>query len=136
MAETEIASVDAYVADCEPEAQVALAAIRAALREAVPDGEEIISYRIPALVRGGRPLVYYAAWKTHVSLYPVPAGDEAFEAKISQYRSGKSTLRFRLDRPIPDDVVRDVATRHVEQRRAHDGPPAGPGDAPPRLPPG
>jgi uncharacterized protein YdhG (YjbR/CyaY superfamily) len=51
-----------------------------------------------------------------VSLYPVPAGDAAFERAVAPYRSGRSTLRFPLSRPVPYDLIAETARRHAEQR--------------------
>ena len=69
--------------------------------------------------RGGRPLLYFAGWKRHISLYPAPAGDEALERRLAPYRSAKSTLKFPLSRPVPYDLIAQVA--ELSLRRLEDG---------------
>lgn len=66
----------------------------------------------------GRRLFYFAGWKRHLSLYPVPELDEATAADAAPYLSGASTLKFPLSQPIPHDLVRRVALLHAAQRTA------------------
>jgi uncharacterized protein YdhG (YjbR/CyaY superfamily) len=102
-------SVDAYIGSYPPEVQPILHEVRRTIRRAIPDAEEAISYGIPTFTLGGRYVVYFAGWKGHVSIYPVPGGDEAFEREIAPYRSGKGTLRFPLGRPIPYELIARLA---------------------------
>ncbi len=60
--------------------------------------------------------MYFAGWKRHVSVYPIPDGDATFEAEIAPYRSGASTARFPLGRPIPYDLIGRVPLLLREQR--------------------
>ena len=116
MAGTEFASVSAYIASFPADVAEVLENVRRAILGAVPGAGETISYRIAAVTLGGTPLLYFAGWKRHVSLYPVPAGDAAFERTVAPYRSGRSTLRFPLSRPVPYDLIAETARRHAEQR--------------------
>ncbi len=109
MVEQRFGSVGEYVATFPDPVREALEQVRAALHEAVPGSQETISYHMPTLVHDGRPLVHFAGWKQHVSLYPAPDGDASFEERVAPYRSGASTLRFRVDRPLPVDLVAEVA---------------------------
>jgi uncharacterized protein YdhG (YjbR/CyaY superfamily) len=104
------ATVDDYIASFPPEVQQVLQQVRRTIHGAAPGLEEGMSYGIPTLRRSGRYLVYFAGWKSHVSVYPVPEGDEAFAREAEQYRSGKGTLKFPLAKPIPYDLI----TRQVE----------------------
>src|SRR5690242_610058 len=74
--------------------------------EAVPGAGERISYGIPAVTRDGRDVVFYSAWRGHVAVYPVPGGDAQLEQDLAGHRTGRGTLRFRHDRPLPADLVR------------------------------
>lgn len=114
----EASSVDQYVASFTGDAKAALAEIRRVIRSVVPDGQETITYQMPTVKVGGKALVHFAGWKEHVSLYPVPSGDEAFQRAIEPYRSGQGTLKFPLSRPIPLDLIKQVVSRLLEQRRA------------------
>lgn len=61
-------------------------------------------------------MVYFAAWKHYISLYPVPAGDEAFEHELAPYRSSKGAARFPLGKPIPCDLIERLVALLVSQR--------------------
>lgn len=113
------ATVAAYIAGTPPKARKALKQLRATIKAAAPGITERISYRIPTFDLDGRYLLYIAAFKEHVSVYPVTAGMVARHAKeIEPYRAGKGTLRFPLDAPIPVALVRKLAKVRVAERGA------------------
>lgn len=116
MAEQKFASVEEYVDSFPPYVQKILEEVRRTIRKVVPSAGETISYQIPTITLDGQYLVYFAGWKHHISLYPVPEGDEAFEREIAPYRSSRGTLKFPLDKPIPYDVIERVVAAHVVQR--------------------
>src|SRR5689334_6796235 len=97
MAKTSFESVDAYFA-AQPEAtRAALALVRGAIRKALPGAEEAISYQIPTFKLEGRPVIYFAGWKQHHSLYPASAAlVEAFANELAPYEISKGTIRFPL----------------------------------------
>jgi uncharacterized protein YdhG (YjbR/CyaY superfamily) len=103
-------SVDEYIGSFRPEVRPILHEVRRAIHRAIPDAEETISYGIPTVTLGRRYVVYFAGWKSHVSVYPVPGGDEDFERDIAPYLAGKGTLRFPLGRPIPYELITRLAT--------------------------
>ena len=115
------ASVDDYLASLPPQGREALGTIRAVLHDAVPGADEGISYGMPVLLVRGQPLVHFAAWKRHTSLYPVPDGDAEAQRLLAPYLAERSTLRFPLREPVPVDVVRRVAELHLA-RLGHSGP--------------
>jgi uncharacterized protein YdhG (YjbR/CyaY superfamily) len=84
----------------------------------VPKAEEKISYQIPTFALDGRYLVYFAGWKNHISVYPLPEADEAFERELAPYKSGKGTVKFPLNKPIPYDLIGRLAALLAEQRRS------------------
>ncbi len=113
MAKTNFQSIDEYIAACPPESQDYLQQIRKLIRSLVPDAKERISYQIAAFERNGRNLIHFAGWKKHVSLYPVPAGSEAFERQIAKYVDGKGTLKFALDEPLPIKLIERIVKLHL-----------------------
>jgi uncharacterized protein YdhG (YjbR/CyaY superfamily) len=112
----QFATIDQYIGSFPDDVQVILSEVRRRIRDVVPGAGEAISYRIPAITRDGRPLVYFAAWKRHISVYPVPAGDETFAQEIAPYLAGKGTVRFPLDKPIPYDLIERLVTFLVQQQ--------------------
>jgi uncharacterized protein YdhG (YjbR/CyaY superfamily) len=109
-------SVDEYVASFPPDARAVLEEVRQTIHRAVPEAEEAISYQIPTFKLDGRPLVYFAGWKHHISLYPVPEADGPMAERLARFQTGKGTLRFPLDEPVPYDLVAQVAARLLSAR--------------------
>jgi len=114
MAKTNFQSINEYIAACPPDSQAYLQEIRKLIRALVPDAKEKISYQMAAFERNGKNLIHFAGWKQHVSLYPVPAGSEAFERQIAKYAGGKGTLKFPLDEPLPIKLIERVIKLHLD----------------------
>jgi uncharacterized protein YdhG (YjbR/CyaY superfamily) len=113
----QFASIDEYIRSFPGDVQTILQEVRRRILHVVPAAEETISYNIPTITLDGRHLVYFAGWKKHISLYPLPKADEAFEREIAPYKAAKGTLRFPLAEPIPYDLIERVVERHLQQRR-------------------
>ena len=110
MATTDFKSVDEYIATHPEDVQAVLQLVRSTIRKAVPGAEEVISYQIPAYKLHGRPVLYFAGWKQHYSLYP--ATDhvvEAFEDDLAPYEVNKGTIRFPLSQPVPVKLIEGIA---------------------------
>lgn len=101
-------SIDAYIADFPDNVQPVLEKIRAMIRTAAPDAEETISYRIPTFKLNGTYLIYFAGFKTHVSLYPILDKCPGFEEEVAPYRSGRATAKFPLDQPVPYPLIAKI----------------------------
>lgn len=114
-------TVDEYIATFPPEVQAVLSRIRAVVRSAAPDGVETISYRMPAVTFHGV-LVYYAAFKAHIGLYPPVTGDAALQAAAAPFAGAKGNLRFPLDQPIPYDLIERIVRHRVVHNLAHNSP--------------
>lgn len=98
-------SVNEYVSTLPENAQKAMGEIIAAIKENVPDAEEHISYNMPAFKVNGEYFIHFSAWKKHIGMYPIPAGNEAFQKEIEPYRSAKSSLNFPLDKSMPIKLI-------------------------------
>jgi uncharacterized protein YdhG (YjbR/CyaY superfamily) len=110
MAKTDFKSVDEYIAS-QPEAvRGVLKRVRSIIRKAAPGTEEVISYQIPAYKLHGRPVLYFAGWKQHFSLYP--STDRlvaAFKDDLASYEISKGTIRFPLSEPVPVKLIEGIA---------------------------
>ena len=98
-------TVEEYISSFPGHVQAILQQIRATIREVAPETEEKISYQMPTITLNGHNVAHFAAWKDHIAVYPIPDGDDAFEAEIAPYRSVRSTARFPLTDPVPYDLV-------------------------------
>jgi uncharacterized protein YdhG (YjbR/CyaY superfamily) len=108
-------SIDDYIASFPDEVQARLQKIRQAILEMAPEAQETISYQIPAFNFMGRQLIYFAAYKNHISLYPAPRGNEAFKEALSIYQGGKGTVQFPHDQPLPFDLVRRIVEFRMQE---------------------
>ena len=109
-------SVEDYLADLPEDQRAALEKLRKTIRAAAPQATEKISYAMPAFEQNGRFLVSYAAFKDHCSLYPASAAVmEALGDELEPYFSGKGTLRFRADEPIPAALVKKIVRVRLQE---------------------
>lgn len=113
-----IRTIDDYIAGFPGGIQKTLSGLRRAIRAAAPAAVERIAYRMPALYLDG-PLVYFAAFKDHISFFPTSSGVEAFRHELSPFEISKGTIRFPLGRPLPLKLIaRIVRFRVAENRNA------------------
>ena len=103
-------TIDEYISTFPADIQPILEKVRQAIHKAAPEVAETISYGIPTFNLNGKHLVFFAGWKHHISLYPISAGDQAFQQELSQYKRAKGTIQFPLDNPIPYDLVEKIVT--------------------------
>ena len=107
-------TVDEYIAAFPPEVRRILQRVRRVARAAAPEAREVISYRMPALKQNGV-LVYFAAFKNHIGLYPPISGDADIAKAVAPYAGEKGNLRFPLDEPIPYDLIARITALRLKQ---------------------
>ena len=108
------ANIDEYIASFSPDVQAILERIRRTIRRAAPAAEDDHQYRMPAF-RQNSILVYFAAFKKHIGLYPPVRGDAKIEEAIAPYSGRKGNLRFPLDQPIPYVLIKKIVKLRVKQ---------------------
>src|SRR5262245_46087953 len=107
------ADIDSYIALFPADVQVVLEKVRQTIKHAAPGAKETISYQMPAFKQNGI-LVYFAAWKHHIGLYPPVAGDKTLEKAVARYAGPKGNLQFPLDESIPYDLIERVVKLRVK----------------------
>lgn len=111
-------TIDEYLAPLSSEKRAALEKLRKAIRSAAPGAQECISYGIPAFRLGGRLLVGFGAAANHCAFYPGSHPLEAHRHELEAYDTGKGTIRFRPDRPLPVALVRKLVKTRIAERAA------------------
>jgi uncharacterized protein YdhG (YjbR/CyaY superfamily) len=107
-------SIDEYIAAFPKNVQSILQDVRQAIREVAPEAEEGISYQIPVFKLNGD-LVWFAAFKDHIGLYPRASAIDAFRDKLSAYEISKGTVKFPLNKPIPLHLIKEIVKFRVKE---------------------
>ena len=89
--------------------------IRLLIKRTAPGAEETISYGIPTFDLNGKHLVHFAGYAGHIGFYPIPIGMEAFKQELSGYKTGKGSVQFPLDKPLPRDLIRRIVEFRVAE---------------------
>ncbi|MEO8414238.1 MAG: DUF1801 domain-containing protein [Ginsengibacter sp.] len=100
-------NTDDYIAGFPKDIQQTLQEIRATIKKAAPKGEEVISYSMPAYKLNGI-LVWYAANKSHIGLYPTPGPIKFFKDDLAGYKTSKGAIQFPIDKPMPLDLITKI----------------------------
>jgi uncharacterized protein YdhG (YjbR/CyaY superfamily) len=108
-------NIDEYIAGFPIDVQKTLQKIRMTIKKAAPEAEETMSYKMPTFNLNGKYLIYFAGYKKHIGFYPAPIGNEKFKEEIAPYESGKGTLKFPLDEPIPLKLIRKIVQFRVKE---------------------
>lgn len=111
-------TIDDYIAEFPPATREVLEQVRGVIREAAPDATETISYAIPTFDLRGRHLVHFAGFEHHIGFYPTGKGADAFAREFSAYKTGRGSVQFPLDQPMPLDLIRRVVEFRVAQVNA------------------
>lgn len=120
MSTNDVRTVDQYIAAQPKPTQTVLGRVRQTIREALPEAEEVISYKIPAYKLQGGIVLYVAGWKRHYSLYPVgPRLAAAFGKELAPYLAGKGTVRFSLSGEVPVKLIERIAKFRAKEFAEH-----------------
>jgi uncharacterized protein YdhG (YjbR/CyaY superfamily) len=112
------AKVRAYFASQPSNVRRTLKKLREAIRSVAPGATEQFSYGIPGFRLNGKPLVWYAGWKSHTSMYPIGASiRRALKDDLEGYETSKGTVRFPLAEPLPIKLVRRLVKARVAELR-------------------
>ncbi len=118
---TNYRNVDEYIMTFPEDVQKRLKQIRTTIKKEAPDAEESISYGMPAYKLSGKPLVYFAAFEKHIGFYATPSGHSEFAEELSQYKQGKGSVQFPLNKSLPLDLIRRITKYKVKENTAKAG---------------
>jgi uncharacterized protein YdhG (YjbR/CyaY superfamily) len=107
-------SIDEYIASFPEDIQALLETVRATIKAAAPDAVERIGYQMPTLALNGN-LVYFAALKNHIGLYPTASGIEAFKGELASYEVTKGSVKFPINQPLPLELISRIVQFRVTE---------------------
>ena len=112
---TEIKSVDDYIAAFPSEVRERMEIMREAIKKNAPEAVECIAYAMPAYKLNKKPLVYFAGYEKHIGFYATPTGHEKFKEQLSKYKQGKGSVQFPNDQPLPLGLIAEIVKFRVEE---------------------
>lgn len=113
-------SIDQYISEADEKAKEMLRSLRQIISEAAPGTTECISYGMPAF-RLRRVVVYFAAFKNHVSLFPGASGVATFAEELKQWKWSKGTIQFPFDQPLPIELIKRIVAFRLKEETERDG---------------
>ena len=117
MEKANYSTIDDYIAQYPPEIQIILQKIRQIIHENAPEATEAISYQMPTF-KMKKNLIHFAAFQKHIGLYPTPSGIVAFKEELAPYESGKGSIQFPLNQPIPYDLIKKIVIFRVNEEKS------------------
>ena len=108
-------NIDEYITNFPKETQIILNKIRTTIKKLVPESEETISYAMPAFKMSKKALVYFAGYKNHIGFYATPTGHKEFKEELSNYKQGKGSVQFPLDKPMPYELIKRIVKFRVAE---------------------
>ena len=108
-------TVQEYLNKLEPPKKIELERIRALIKQEVPEAEESISYQMPAFKLSGKPLIYYAAFKNHFSIFPTSGPITELTKELKPFQTTKGTIKFSLEKPLPDELIKKILQTRIKQ---------------------
>ena len=111
-------TIDEYLTTLSVGKRAALQKLRTAIKAAVPEAEECISYQLPAFRFRGRILVWFGAATKHCSFYPGAHPIKVLEDELERYETSKGTIRFQEDAPLPATLVRKLVKARIAEQAA------------------
>ena len=111
-------SIDQYIQTCPEAVQLILQHVRAVIHQTAPAATETIKYQMPAFRLGDADLIYFAAFKAHIGMYPPIAASAPFKAKLARYEGPKGALRFPLAEPMPLLLIAQIVKFRMRECNA------------------
>jgi uncharacterized protein YdhG (YjbR/CyaY superfamily) len=115
-----MSNIDNYLNSLSIENKKALQYIRDLIHGLVPEAEEAFSYDMPAFTYEGKPLIYFAAFKDHLSVFPTSFPIEELKGDLSAYTVSKGTIQFTLDNPLSDTIIKKLLSTRISEIKKGD----------------
>lgn len=111
-----VSAVDDYLSGLDVATRAAFEHIRNLVMDLVPEAEQGVSYGMATLKYQQKPLLAFLAAKHHLSIFPFsPKVVDSVREQLAGFELSKGTIRFTLAKPLPDEIVRDLVRRRVDE---------------------
>lgn len=110
-------TIDEYIATFPKDVQKILKSLRQAIKETAPEAQETISWRMPTFKLNDK-LVFFAAFKKHIGLYPGPEAIVAFKEKLAIYKTSKGAIQFPINKPLPLELIKEIVDFRLKERQS------------------
>jgi uncharacterized protein YdhG (YjbR/CyaY superfamily) len=107
-------TVQDYLDTIDPQQRREFERLRAIVTEIAPAATETISYGMPTFKLNGKPLIYFGAFKHHMSLFPTPGPTEQLKDQLTNYKVSKGTIQFTFDNPLPDSLIKSIVLARLK----------------------
>lgn len=112
-------TIDEYIISAPEEAQKKLIGLRSILNKAAPEATEAIKWGSPVFEEN-RILFAFAAFKSHLNFMPTPSAMKPFKKELAKYKTGKGSIQFPYDKPLPKTLIAKIAALRVKELREKD----------------
>lgn len=106
--------IDNYIAGFPVRIQIKLEELRAVIRNAAPDSQEVISYKMPAF-KQNKILVYFAGYRNHIGFYPTASPIVVFKNELLDFKTSKGAIQFPVDKPLPVQLITKIVQYRIEE---------------------
>jgi len=106
--------INEYIEAFPPHIQNILQEVRETIQKAAPEATEKISYALPTFYLQGN-LVHFAAFTSHLGFYALPSGNKEFQEELSKYKTGKGSIQFPLNEPMPHTLIEKIVKFRVAE---------------------
>lgn len=106
--------IDDYIDSFPKEINQKLKELRALIKKTAPKAEETISYGMPAYKLNG-PIIYFAAFKNHIGIYPTASPIVAFKKELKKYKTSKGAIQIPIEEPIPKKLITDLIKFKIKE---------------------
>lgn len=106
-------SIDEYLSKLDTDKIEKIILIRNIVKNTIPEASETISYEMPAFRYKNRILLYFAAFKNHISIFPAPRTAQEFADELKNYKGGKGTVQFQDSNPLPLNLIERIVKFHA-----------------------
>lgn len=114
-------TIEEYINAIKPDQQAEIRRLMEVVRQHVPAAEEGFAYGMPAFKYEGKPLVYFGAFKNHMSIFPTsaPLDDPELSQLLDGFKVSKGTVTFTVDKPVPDTTLIALLDHRIAAIQAH-----------------